>query len=272
MSLTRLMQMAIFALVARPFVRIFLGLRTQNRRGLPSTGPAVIVANHNSHLDTISLMALMPLRALWTVRPVAAADHFGGAGPVGFLARHVLRTILVERDGRGPETSLAPVIGALDRGEVLIFFPEGSRGEPEVMARFKRGIAHIAVMRPGIPIVPVYLHGMGKCMPKGGLIFVPFACDVIVGQPQDLSDLSPEAIPDRLRRAVETLSRDSSLARWDDEVGHGLGDQSDVTPPALGSWDAHGDASASLKHRGSRAPGLPDVRVENADHERHRER
>jgi 1-acyl-sn-glycerol-3-phosphate acyltransferase len=235
MTLARLMQMAIFALVARPFVRIFLGLRMKNRRGLPSAGPAVIVANHNSHLDTISLMALMPLRALWTVRPVAAADHFGGSGVVGFLARHVLRTILVERDGRGPAATLGPVLDALDRGEVLIYFPEGSRGEPEVMTRFKRGISHIAVMRPSVPIVPIYLRGMGKCMPKGGVLLVPFACDLIIGQPQDLRGVPPEAIPDRLRRAVEKLSRHCSLPRWDDEVGHGLGDQ-----PALAPLDDHG--------------------------------
>jgi 1-acyl-sn-glycerol-3-phosphate acyltransferase len=159
----RLVQMAIFALIVRPFVRLFLSPRVENRDGLPRTGPAVVVANHNSHLDAVSLMALVPLRSLWKVRPVAAADHFGGSGPVGVLARHVLRTILVERDGRGPEATLGPVLEALDRGEILIFFPEGSRGEPEVMSRFKRGIAHLAAMRPAVPIVPVYLRGTGKC-------------------------------------------------------------------------------------------------------------
>ena len=229
MTIGRFVQMAMFALIVRPFVRVFLAPRVENRNGLPSRGPAVVIANHNSHLDAISLMALMPLWSLRKVRPVAAADHFGGSGPVGFLARHVLRTILVQRDGRGPEATLGPVLEALDREEILIFFPEGSRGEPEVMTRFKRGIAHLAVMRPEVPIVPVYLRGMGKCMPKGGVILVPFVCDVIVGPPQDLRGLPPEAIPDHLRRAVDDLSRHSSLARWDDELGHGLGDRTDAS-------------------------------------------
>ncbi len=66
---------------------------------------------------------------------------------------------------------------------------------------------------------------MGKCMPKGGSLFVPFACDVIVGQSQDLRAVPPEAISDFLRQTIETLSKHSSLAQWDDEIGHGLGDQ-----------------------------------------------
>ena len=220
----RLFQIAVFALIVRPILKVFLGLAVRHRERIPRRGPALIVANHNSHLDTLALMSLLPLRDLWCVRPVAAADHFGGGGLVSFIARHVLRTLLVPRDGRGAEAALAPVLAALDRGEIVIFFPEGTRGEPETLSRFKRGIAHLAISRPDVPIVPAYLHGMGKSLPKGEALFVPFSCAIAVGAPADLRGAPSQDIPGLLQASVLALSREIPMSRWDEEPGHGLGD------------------------------------------------
>jgi 1-acyl-sn-glycerol-3-phosphate acyltransferase len=221
--IARIVQILIFALILRPFVSIFMRLRIGHKDRLPKRGPAIIVANHNSHLDTLSLMAQMPLTKLWHVRPVAAADHFK-KGFAGFVARHLLRSILIDRDGRKGSAVLGPILSALDAGDVIIFFPEGSRGEPEVFSRFKRGISYLAEARPSVPIVPVYLHNMGKCMPKGSMIFVPFICEMIVAEAVDLKTISSEALPKHLRNILEALSAHTPLGKWDAEPSHGLGD------------------------------------------------
>ncbi|MEW6436205.1 MAG: lysophospholipid acyltransferase family protein [Pseudomonadota bacterium] len=223
-ALRRAVQIIFFAVIVRPFLAVFMGLATRHRQNLPRRGPAIIIANHNSHLDTLSIMAQMPLGALWRVRPVAAADHFK-KGVLGHIARFILRAILIERDNKLGVKALAPILAALDRNEIIIFFPEGSRGEAEVLARFRHGISHLVAARPDVPVIPIYLHNMGKCMPKGAWFFVPFNCEMIVGCPADLTTLPAAIVPRHLKHLIEGLAAETSLSRWDSEEGHGLGDR-----------------------------------------------
>jgi 1-acyl-sn-glycerol-3-phosphate acyltransferase len=71
---------------------------------------------------------------------------------------------------------------ALDKGDIVLLFPEGSRGDPEVMKPFKTGIAHMAEAYPMVPVVPLSIYGAGKALPRGEALFVPFIIDVNVGE------------------------------------------------------------------------------------------
>jgi 1-acyl-sn-glycerol-3-phosphate acyltransferase len=65
-----------FLLVVHPLVLIVLGLNVRRRHLLPTAGPAIVVANHNSHLDAVVLITLFGMHRLKSVHPVAAADYF----------------------------------------------------------------------------------------------------------------------------------------------------------------------------------------------------
>ncbi len=200
-----LIQRFIFAVIINPALWLLIGLRVRNRHGLPLRGPAIIVANHNSHLDTIVLMSLVPGHALKRYRPAAAADHFMKPGFVGFMARNILRILAIDRSGTGAQTALEPVTQAITDGEIVILFPEGTRGEPEHRARFRRGIAMLVEAHPDVPVIPVFIYGLGRALPKGSSLLVPFFCDVVVGEPMDLRDHRPRDMPNAIGQAVDAL-------------------------------------------------------------------
>ncbi|MFH1300861.1 MAG: lysophospholipid acyltransferase family protein [Planctomycetota bacterium] len=178
----RLLKILFFAVIVRPIVFIVLGLNLRGKQNLPQQGPAMIAANHNSHLDTLVLMSLYPLSKLHRVRPVAAADYFLKNRFLSWFALNCIGIIPISRAGRQRKAELfAGCHQALDQGDILILFPEGSRGNPEELSEIKRGIYHIVHDRTDTRVTPVMMHGLGRALPRGEALLVPFNCDVIIG-------------------------------------------------------------------------------------------
>ena len=122
--------------------------------------------------------------AISAVRPVAAADYFLRNKLVAWFALNVVGILPLRRAGLSHKSDpLEACHLALEQNQILIVFPEGSRGEPEQLGKFKSGIAHLSERFPQVPIVPVFLHGLGKALPKGEALLVPFFCDVFIGEP-----------------------------------------------------------------------------------------
>jgi 1-acyl-sn-glycerol-3-phosphate acyltransferase len=211
----RLVQLLFFWLVVRPIVLVILGLNVRHRERLPKDGPAILVANHNSHLDTVVLMTLLPKRLLPRIRPVAAADYFLSSAPVRWFALNVMNIIPIERSVRTPGADpLAGVHEALGRGDIVILFPEGSRGEPERLADFKSGISRLQERWPDVPVIPVFLHALGKILPKGSFLPVPFFCDVFVGEPLPWTG-DRRAYMATLKERMQALACEGQLAVWE---------------------------------------------------------
>lgn len=173
-----------FILLVRPVVLVLLGLNVRDRYNLPRQGPAVIVANHNSHLDTLVLMCLFPISMLPKVRPVAAADYFMKPGFMSWFSLRCCGVIPLDRSGTASREELfSGCVSALDEGDILIIFPEGSRGDPENLGRLRKGVFYLLDARDDTPLIPAVTHGLGRALPRGDALLVPFNCDVVIGQP-----------------------------------------------------------------------------------------
>lgn len=209
-----LLRYVFYGVIVRAVVLVVLGLNVRHRERLPLRGPVIVAANHNSHLDAMVLVSLFPLRLLPKVRPVAAADYFLRHPLLAWFATKVVGIVPLKRKReRDDEDLLAPVNAALARGEILLFFPEGSRGEPEKLAEFKSGIARLAERHPEVPVLPVFMHGLGKALPKGEAILVPFFLDVFIGEPLR-SDGERERFMRRYREAMAALAAEQPSVPW----------------------------------------------------------
>lgn len=160
---------------------------------------AVFYANHTSHLDFVTLWAVLPPALQRRVRPVAAADYWG-SGLRRRVAEGLFHAYLVERGKtrrRGPGAAsgsgvspdggsqLEGMLEILAGGDSLIIFPEGTRGSGEDVAGFQRGLHALAAAFPQVPVVPVSLVNLGRILPKGEPIPVPHLSTVRFHPPLD---------------------------------------------------------------------------------------
>ncbi|MDN5862391.1 MAG: 1-acyl-sn-glycerol-3-phosphate acyltransferase [Salinisphaera sp.] len=211
----RLLRFLFFAAFVRPVLALLLGMNVRDRHRLPDRGPAIVIANHNSHLDTMVMMSLLPLRLLPRVRPIAAADYFLSGRGLAWFSLNIIGIVPLKRQRSEPdEDLLAPCSEALEDDAILIFFPEGSRGEPERMAAFKSGIARLAERHPEVPVTPVFLHGLGKALPRGEALLVPLMLDVFVGEPIRW-DGRPADYMQQVTDSIHSLAANAHLPAWD---------------------------------------------------------
>lgn len=177
-----LLRFVFYQLIVRPIITILLGLNIKHRYRLPQQGPAILVANHNSHLDTMVLMSLFPWKLQKKIFPVAAADYFLKNKVLAWFSQKIVGIIPITRQKKMSRNPFAAIQDALNNNQIIIFYPEGSRGAPEKFSDIKKGIAHLARANPEVPVYPIYIYGLGKSLPKNEALIVPFVIDVVIGQ------------------------------------------------------------------------------------------
>jgi 1-acyl-sn-glycerol-3-phosphate acyltransferase len=170
-------------------------------------------------VDTWLLLSLFPARTLAKVRPVAAADYFLANPAISWFSRHVIGIVPVERRRleRGVDV-LAPAKAALAAGDILVIFPEGTRGaDLDHMAALKPGVAMLASEAAATPVIPVWIQGAGRVLPKGSWLAAPLTCCVVVGEALYWTG-ERTSFMTALRAALEALAAEAPPLRWSDKA------------------------------------------------------
>lgn len=150
---------AIVRSVAAALCRLLFRLEVQGAEHVPAGGPAMIVANHSSVLDppVIAVAAPRPLHFL------AKAELFS----IPLFGRFVraLNSRPVRREGSDAR-ALREALRILEGGQALLVFPEGTRG-PEGVLREGRAGAGMLALLSGARVIPAYIEGTGRALPRG---------------------------------------------------------------------------------------------------------
>jgi 1-acyl-sn-glycerol-3-phosphate acyltransferase len=189
-------------------IRLFSGVRPIPAELCPA-GSAIYFANHSSHLDFLTIWAALPATVRCRTRPVAGRDYWEKTAIRRRIARDFFNAVLIERQRVTVASNpLEPMLAALDGGESLIVFPEGTRSPDGKIHAFKPGLHHVARARPDVPLVPVYLQDLSRILPKGDILPVPLIASLSVGMAIRLeSSESKQDFLVRAQHAVEQLSR-----------------------------------------------------------------
>lgn len=183
-------------------VRFLTGIQ---RHRIDTTGnacPCVYYANHTSHLDFLVIWSALPHHIRRHTRPVAAKDYWTRTRVRLFFARRVFRAILIDRTQvRRSEDPIALMQAALEAGDSVIIFPEGTRGEE--IGEFRSGIHHLAERVPDLDFVPVYLDNLNRVLPKGEFLPLPVLCSIVFGRTLRLE--REESRADFLARARQAI-------------------------------------------------------------------
>jgi len=197
----------LYRILMRNFLRIIVGVKYFNVESLSKNNQFIIVSNHNSHLDTMAIMSVLNLAQLKKVHPVAAGDYFGKSPLKAYITKLFTNALLIQRTKTiNSQNPIELMFECLDRGDSLILFPEGSRGTPQKMQQFKKGIGIVLQKYPNIPYIPVFMQGMGKILPKGESLLVPFDAYVVFGEPSYSKSNEIEEIVIEVEKNIVELS------------------------------------------------------------------
>jgi len=160
----------------------------------PKAEQRIYFANHQSHLDWVLIWATLPADLRAQTRPIAAADYWTKTPLKHWLTREVFRAVYVDRERKegGPDP-LEPLVAALEQGDSLVIFPEGTRSNKGMPQDFKSGIFRLAKQFPNVQLIPCWIDNVQRVMPKGEVVPVPILCTVTFGAPCNLQPDEPKA-------------------------------------------------------------------------------
>ena len=116
--------------------------------------------------------------------------------------------LLIPRRSNSPEAITEQMNQALDNGDSLIIFPEGTRNTDDTqnLLPFKSGIYHLARSKPETEFIPIWIDNINRVLPKGKVLPVPLLCEVHIGKPLTLHENEDKnAFLNRSREALLAL-------------------------------------------------------------------
>ena len=187
-------------------IRVLTGAQARWLGCPPMAEQRIYFANHQSHVDLVMIWAALPLELRNVTRAIAAKDYWTKTPFKQWLTTAVFNVIYVSRDRTSDEDPLEPLFEALNNGDSIILFPEGTRGFTGTPQPFKAGLYNLATKFPAAVLVPTWINNVQHVLPKGEVVPVPVLCSVTFGTPISLQEGEERhAFLDRARNAVIAL-------------------------------------------------------------------
>jgi len=207
--------------IISPFLYLLWRVRVEGREHIPTDGPVILAANHQSFCDSFFLPLVVKRRVTY----VAKAEYFDSWKTAWFF-RAAGQIPMNRSGGDASQRALDTATEVLQGGGVLAIYPEGTRAPDVRLHKGKTGVARLS-LGCGVPVVPVGIVGTRKVQPPGSMVMRPFhSVTVRFGPPVAYefdgervttgqagssgggADAGPGAAQDRLRALTDALMRE----------------------------------------------------------------
>jgi len=201
---------------------LYFRIQVRGREHLRRAGPVILAPVHRSNLDVPLISGWCPRR----LRSLAKEAMF--RGPVSRWFSSSIGAFPVQRD-QLDRVALESARELLQRGEILLVFPEGTRGSGPTVGDVHNGCSYLATMT-GAPVIPIGVAGTEAAMPPGAKLPRPRRVVVTVGEPIEPAQVAVDADAGREgRRALSEHVR-SAMQRLLDEAHETLAARSRGLP------------------------------------------
>lgn len=187
-GLAALAMQALWRATSHAYLRLYHRLAIRGQAHVPLEGPFVMVANHCSHLDALTLAAALPWRLRRHAFPIAAGDTFFTTSRASVFAAMMLNALPMWRKRCGAHGMAELRERLVATRAIYLLFPEGTRSRDGRMGTFKPGLGML-LGGAEVPIVPCHLEGAFRALPPGAKWPRPASLTLRIGAPRIFSHL-----------------------------------------------------------------------------------
>jgi len=199
-------------LVVHLINRAYWRVEVDGADNVPSTGPVILAPVHRSFMDFFVVSEVTPRKIFYM-----AKEEMWKSSLLGSFLDSV-GAFPVDRDG-ADRLAVERAQDVLERGDVLILFPEGTRREGPVVEDLHEGAAFLAA-RTGAAIVPIGIGGTAEAMPKGSKFVRPVKVHLVVGPAIPAPERSARGRVPRSQVHVLTEQLSAELQTLYDDAEH----------------------------------------------------
>ena len=221
----RALRIAFIELILRPLVWLLAAPHVVCEGTSLPDAPTLLIANHISAYDGALILYALPAKLRRHVAVAMAGEMLVDMrharnqpnafanllAPAGYWLITALFNVFPLPRARGFRHSFAHAGEAMDRGDSVLLFPEGTRSRDGNLHAFRPGIGLLAA-ESGVPIIPIALVGLGEIRTTHSRWFRSGKIEVRIGQPIDgvRQDSVPARLAATLEEAVRTLQSTSA--------------------------------------------------------------
>jgi 1-acyl-sn-glycerol-3-phosphate acyltransferase len=196
--------------LTRSYLRLYHRFTVHGAEHLPARPPFVLIGNHTSHLDAVTLAAALPWRLRSSAFPIAAGDVFFETPAASLFSAMMLNALPMWRKRCGSHAMQELRDRLLGDPAIYILFPEGTRSRDGKMGPFKPGLGML-VAGAEVPVVPCFLDGAFHACPPGSSLPRPKPLKLRIGAPLTFAAVPNQrdgwrSIAEQAEQAVQALA------------------------------------------------------------------